>query len=211
MSCEKYHEMISDEVDAELKEGDSLFLMRHLVLCRDCRNEYRESLKLKDLLKEELSFSPVIVPPDFSSKIIGIIENAPAAELAAQGFYGKRSGGLSAIVEGLRRFLPINAPSFALPLAASVFMVISIGFYYETPLRNMGREYALTELKSIDAKSIDAKIIRAGAASSGAAGNDEFAYYAKSHSSAVQRTSLDRSIGSKRGGIIYAGYISGGR
>ena len=35
MSCDKYLEMISDEVDAELKESDSLFLMRHLVLGTD--------------------------------------------------------------------------------------------------------------------------------------------------------------------------------
>lgn len=206
MSCEKYQEMISDEVDAELKEGDSLFLMRHLVLCRDCRNEYRESLKLKDLLKEELSFSPVIVPSDFSSKIIGIIESATAAELAAQGLYEKRRGGLSSIVEGLRRLIPINVPSFALPLAASLLMIISIGFYYNTSSEDFGPGYVLT-----DAKNIDAKIITAKAALSSAIESDEFAYYANTHSNAVQRSSLDSSIGSKRGGIIYAGYASSGR
>lgn len=206
MSCEKYLEMISDEVDAELKEGDSLFLMRHLVLCQDCRNEYRESLKLKELLKEELSFSPVIVPSGFSSKIVGIIEGAPGAELAAQGFYEKRRGGLSVILEGLRRFSPHNAPSFALPLAASLLMIISIGFYYKTAPEKFGQGYILT-----DAKNIDAKIVKVKAAPSSAIENDEFAYYANSHSNAVQRTSLDSSIGSKRGGVIYAGYASSGR
>jgi hypothetical protein len=203
MSCEKYLEMISDEVDAELKEGDSLFLMRHLVSCRDCRNEYKESLKLKDLLKEELSFSPVIVPSDFSSKVFGIIESTPATELARQVLYEKRRESLSAILEGLRRFFPLNAPSFALPLAASLLMVISIGFYYKTSPEDTSPGYVLT-----DAKKIDAKIIKAKAAPSSVIENDEFAYYANSHSNAVQRTSLDSR--SKRGGVIYAGYASRG-
>ncbi|MDT8317264.1 MAG: hypothetical protein RQ824_04645 [bacterium] len=206
MSCEKYLEMISDEVDAELKEGDSLFLMRHLVLCRDCRNEYRESLKLKELLKEELSFSPVIVPSDFSSKIVSIIESDTATELTAQGLYEKGRGGLSAVLEGLRRFSPLNAPSFSLPLAASLLMIISVGFYYKTTSEDVNAGYVLT-----DAKDIDAKIIKANLSSSSAVENDEFAYYAKSHSNAVHQSSLDLSIGSKRGGIIYAGYVSGGR
>jgi len=206
MSCEKYLEMISDEVDAELKEGDSLFLMRHLVSCRDCRNEYRESLKLKELLKEELSFSPVIVPSDFSSKIVGIIGNANVTGLSTQSLYEKGRGSLSAVLEGLRRFSPINAPPFALPLAASLLMIISIGFYYKIFPENLDQGYVLT-----DAKNIDAKIITAEAVSSKAIENDEFAYYANSHSNAVQQTSLDRSIGSKRGGVIYAGYVSRGR
>lgn len=206
MSCDKYLETISDEVDGELKEGDSLFLMRHLVLCRDCRNEYRESLKLKDLLKEELSFSPVIVPSDFSSKIVGIIEGAPVAEPATQALHEKRVGPLSAIIEVLRHLFPLNAPSFALPLAASLLMIISIGFYYKTSPEDVSSGYVLT-----DAKNIDAKIIKAKVAPSSAIENDKFDYYANSHSSAVQRTSIDSSIGSKRGGIIYAGYVSGGR
>ncbi len=206
MSCEKYLEMIFDEVDAELKEGDSLFLMRHLVSCRDCRNEYKETLKLKDLLKEELSFSPVIVPTDFSSKIVGIIESAPATGLARQVLYEEKRGSLSAILEGLRRFSPLNVPSFAMPLAASLLMIVSLSFYYNTSPEDAGPGYLLT-----DAKNIDAKIIKAKAAPSSAIENDGFAYYANSHSNAVQRTSLDNSIGGKRGGVIYAGYASSGR
>ena len=203
MGCEKYLELISDEVDAELKEGDSLFLMRHLVLCRDCRNEYRESLRLRELLKEELSFSPVVVPAGFSSKIVSLIEDGAAEELAGQGLHDKRREKLSAVIEGLRRLFPVHAPSFALPLAASLLMIISIGLYYNTSPEDSGRGYVLT-----DAKNIEANIIEARAVSSKTGENDEFAYYAKSHSSAVQRTSFDSSIGSRRGGIIYAGYVS---
>ena len=206
MGCGKYLEMISNEVDAELKEGDSLFLMRHLVLCHDCRNEYRESLKLKDLLKEELSFSPVIVPSGFSSEIVDIIESAPATGLATPVLYEKRHGSLYGLLKGLRGLFPINAPAFALPLAASLLMIVSLSYYYKASPENASPGYVLT-----DAKNIDAKIIKAKAASSSLIENDEFAYYANSHSSAVQRTSLDNSIGSKRGGVIYAGYASSGR
>ena len=73
MSCEKYLEMISDEVDAELQESESLSLMRHLVLCSDCRNEYSDNLKLKVIIKEELIYSPVLVPNGFSAKIVASI------------------------------------------------------------------------------------------------------------------------------------------
>ena len=205
MSCEKYLEMISDEVDAELKEGDSLFLMRHLVLCRDCRNEYNDNLKLKNILKEELIHAPVFVPTGFSAKIVGIIEKTSPAELVQSSLPAKKRPNLTGLIEGIKGLFPASAPPFALPLAASLLMVISLSLYYKTTPEGVDSGYVLT-----DAKNIDAKLIKAEAASLGQVGNDEFAYYADRHSSAVYQASLDSSVVSKRGGVIYAGYASTG-
>jgi hypothetical protein len=205
MSCEKYLEMISEEVDAELKESDSLFLMRHLVLCRDCRNEYRDSLKLKDLLSEELSFSPVFVPTGFSTKIIDIIEKAPVEAAEAPALPEKKRGGLTDLIGNLRPLFPVQVPSFALPLAASLLIAVSVAFYYTTSPQDINSGYALT-----DAKNIDAKIIKTASLPLNGGEEDEFGYYAKKHVSAAHRTSSNISIGSRRSGIIYAGYPASG-
>ncbi len=205
MSCGKYLEMISSEVDAELKESESLFLMRHLVLCRDCRNEYSDNLKLKDILKEEISLAPVFVPTGFSAKIVDIIENTSPADLVQPSLPARKRPNLTGLIEGIKGLFPANAPSFALPLAASLLMAISLSLYYKTSPEGTDSGYVLT-----DAKNIDAKLIKAKVAFLGQVGNDEFAYYADRHSNAVHQASVDSSVVSKRGGIIYAGYASTG-
>ena len=205
MSCEKYLEMISDEVDTELKESESLFLMRHLVLCRDCRNEYSDNLKLKDILKEELIHAPVFVPTGFSAKVVDIIEKNSPADLVESSLLARERPNLSGLIEGIKGLFPANAPSFALPLAASLLMAISLSLYYKTSPEGTDSGYVLT-----DAKNIDAKVIETKAASLSQVEDDEFAYYADRHSNAVHQASLDNSVVSKRGGVIYAGYASTG-
>ena len=83
-------------------------------------------------------------------------------------------------------------------------MVVSLGFYYKSSPDAAKSGYVMT-----DAKDIDAKLIRASAEPFSGKQGDEFAYYSNRHLNAVQSASIDKSIGGKRGGIIYAAYASG--
>ena len=188
MSCEKYLEMISDEVDAELQESESLSLMRHLVLCSDCRNEYSDNLKLKVIIKEELIYSPVLVPNGFSAKIVDSIENSPLHH-SQPPLPVKIPSSLSGLLAGIKGIFPANVPSFALPLAASLLMVVSLGFYYKSSPDATKSGYVMT-----DAKDIDAKLIRASAEPFSGKQGDEFAYYSNRHLNAVQSASIDKYI-----------------
>lgn len=60
MSCKKYLEMISEEVDGELGESGSLLLMRHLVACDGCREEYSSGFRLRNMIAEERPPHPLL-------------------------------------------------------------------------------------------------------------------------------------------------------
>lgn len=203
MSCEKYIEMISQEIDGELAQNHSLQLMSHLAQCADCKKSYGQTLRLQEMVFEDkLNSATIEIPSNFSKNVIRRIEKeAPPAPQNEQ-------TELKPLSSFFDRFLPKAQPFFLKPafswsFAAMTALIISFAF-----LNNASDNTQRQAL--LDAKGIEPKVIASKDIVENEADKDSINYYVERHSE-VNHKSIKRPASRKVKAVIPVIYRNAGK
>jgi len=206
MSCNEYVQLISEEIDGEIEESKALFLMRHLVICDYCRNEYNSTLGLQCLIKEDIVNSRIDIPADFPEKVMSIIESGAESDIGLQGITaGHQSNSRPGIFEKLKDVFTLPAPALSWSLAASFALALSLSFAL---LYNPSTQNNFPTVQLTNAKVIEAKVLEAANSAGVEEDEDEFNYYVKQHAQAVYSRPSNTPAGFRKANLIHAGYNS---
>ena len=202
MDCIEYLEMISEEIDGELKEDRSLTLMRHLVVCEDCLQEYKALFRIGDMLKEESLHIPLLVPEGFSKKIVNILDSEVSPNVAEIEITERRTP--PPIEKGFsifNLFPAMSKPVMQLSFAMSLILVISLSLLYNNKTTtDVPTGPSLLNAKKIEPKSIE-KTVVAKEEDKG-----ELNYYVKRHTAALNSRRANNSMIHRNNNITYATY-----
>ncbi len=198
MKCVECQEMISSEVDGELEEMQSLPVMRHLVVCNDCRDEYNALSALKALIREDYLGMQVDVPVGFAGRVMDAVAAESETTYAAE-----RDEGRPSLLDLLGSIFPAPKQVLSWSLAASVLIVLTYALYDYGPPAGPVAKSGLT-----NARAIDAKVLKAEKENARVDGEDEFYYYVKQHARALQHKADRSSIGSRKSNVVYASFNS---
>lgn len=204
MDCSKYLDMVSEEIDGELEESKSLFLMRHLVICSSCRNEYEQAFSLQSMFLQDPKFSVSLrIPTEFSKKVIKRIEDESALMKSTV----REEAAISLpVAETLFSRMTKRSFSFGSTVSwaaiASLFLIISLTFTYTDTHLIPPVTSAL-----LDAKKLKSEVVKAeNVSGSRFDREDEIDYYLNRHSETVYGRQNEDPVGHLKGRIVSAAY-----
>ena len=209
MNCSRYGENISEEVDGELIDTDSLTLMRHLVECRNCRDEYQALLRLRDIIKVESPASSMEVSPQFSMKVMAAInESESSTNKAFEPAPVKNIAKIMDIVLPLKRFFTLQPAFMPISVALSFILVVSVTLFY----RNSHND-EMSNASLADAKVIRASLVKTDMKPTGERDEDGLNYYVKRHEKATSGNKVYSALAQRGTGFSYVSYgsVSGAR
>lgn len=203
MDCSVYEDLLLDEIDGELTEGKALSIMRHLVRCDRCRNEYSEYLALSEICRSSAPQYPGEVPANFTADVMALVKEELNAgrkvlpQVAAQGTV------FDALLDKVRT-ISVPAPSLSWSLAASLVLIASVTFFYKGTDMSLSPRQMMT-----DAKIIKARVLKkASLSASGNAAND-FNYYVNRHVKALHGKPVNPSMRYSGAAVSYVSHESG--
>jgi len=205
MDCSKYYEMVSEEVDGELPESESLGLMRHLVKCPDCLNGYKTTINLREVIKKESFNSHLLVPDEFSKNVIEMISGS---EKGTHIEYDENKQGLADFISNIKEFIKLPRPSYAFSLALSLVLVVSLTFIIKESGKNGFSPEKTTVAELTNAKTIKAEVLKPELVTDFDNEEDELNYYVKRHSNVVVRKTVGSHMSYRDSGFSYANFGS---
>lgn len=204
MGCNDYWEMISEELDGELEEDKSLFLMRHLVICDGCFQEYQDAYQVRCMLKQSSHEYPGFVPKGFSARVMEMIENEESARVPSQAvsepvYFDPPKKPLSMFsIAYMFRFL--SKPAIQLSFALSIVLIISLSIFYNRSDTDISSNPSLLDAKRLKPESMEQQI----------AGKNEdeedLNYYVKRHAAAVGSSPASMTMPRRGGNLSYVTY-----
>lgn len=201
MSCNNYWEMISEEIDGELEESRSLFLMRHLVICSDCFQQYRDSHKLGALLKEESREASVFMLDGFSAKVMGMIESEePAVSPVPVPPEIESSSSSPPAFSLMNLFSFLSKPSMQLSFALSIILVVSLTLFYGRSGTDSSSKPFLLDAKGLKTESME-KQLASRDEDEGALG-----YYVSRHAAAASSRPANMVMAGRNSNLSYVTY-----
>ncbi|MBE9503199.1 MAG: zf-HC2 domain-containing protein [Proteobacteria bacterium] len=201
MSCKDYWEMISEEIDGELEESKSLFLMRHLVICSDCFQQYRDSHQLRGFLIEENREASVFVPDGFSAKVMGIIESGePARSPVLIQPEIESSNSISPPFSLWNIFPFLSKPSMQLSFVLSILLIASLTLFYGRSGTDIPSKPFLLDAKGLKAESMEQQ--RAGRDEN----EEDLGYYVSRHEAAASSRPANMTMVGRNSNLSYVTY-----
>lgn len=201
MGCDNYWEMISEEIDGELEESKSLFLMRHLVICSDCFQQYGDSYQLKELLKEEGRETSSFVPDNFSASVMAMIESKePTRSPVLIQPEIEPSSATPTPFSLLNIFPFLSKPSMQLSFVLSIVLVVSLTLFYGRSGTDISPNSLLLDAKGLKAESMEKQL----------AGRDEnegdLGYYVTRHAAALSSRATNMTMLGRNSKLSYVAY-----
>lgn len=194
MNCHKYRELTTQEIDGELEEKKSLYLMKHLVFCNECRSYYESQSRIGSLVREEVMVHSKTVPESFSAAVMAKIMDEKISPVSVN---GKTPDYFSLAIEKLRWFF---SPKPALSLALTIFVISLLTISPDNKKPSSSTSFA-------DAREIRANELKVRTAEKPAHVNS-FEYYANRHEARMYTAGQGRRI-SKKNNLIYTTYEIG--
>ena len=201
MDCKNYWEMISEEIDGELEESKSLFLMRHLVACEDCIREYKTGFRIRDMLEEENLALPVLVPDGFSKEIVDILESEAPLKVSELTMSEKAvSRPRSKFFSIFNVFPLLPKPAIQLSFALSLILIVSLTFFYNKSVTDISTQPSLLNAKGLEPKNMEQPFVGKGEE------EDELNYYVTRHAAAVNSRRVHAAIVHRNENLSYVTY-----
>ncbi len=197
MACGEYLEMISAGLDSELEETRELFLMRHLVICGDCRGEYEENLRLKEMLSGGHYTLQAEVPAGFSARLTDLIEMHHLPDERLDPLEGEEELFFDEPLAPKRSGASGSGAFFKWAIAASLVLTVSAVALYD------GEETApLQKQALLDAKELKPRVLKSEHSERPDNRDRELNYYIDRHSETVY--SSPAKTANRGGRIVYA-------
>lgn len=201
MDCIKYLEMISEEIDGELEEQRSLTLMRHLVSCGDCLQEYKTTFRIGDMLKEESLNVPLLVPEGFSKNIVNLLESEISNQVDEIAMPERKTPPVTEKGFSIFNIFPVmSKPVMQISFAISLIFIVSISMLYNKSTTDVSTGSSLLNAKKLEPTSIEKRVV------SKEEYKGELNYYVKRHTAALNSRRADTSMIHRNNNITYATY-----